>query len=68
MKDTSGFYKKVNENEWWFAPNAVYHRDYELHRDGNRDSIDGWIWYDKAPAEYIMWEYEQNNLEYGNNN
>jgi len=68
MKDTSGFYKKISETEWWYAPNAVYHKDYELHRDGNRESVDGWSWYDKAPAEYIMWEYEQNNLDNGNNN
>ena len=55
MKDTSGFYKKVNENEWWFATNGVYHKNYELHRDGNRQSIDGWEWHDKPPLEYLEW-------------
>jgi hypothetical protein len=61
MKDTSGFYKKISDTEWLYAPNAVYHKDYELHRDSNREPIDGWQWHDKAPAEYIVWEYEQNN-------
>ena len=55
MKDTSGFYKKVSDNEWWFAPNFVYHRDYELYRDGNRQAIDGWEWHDTAPLEYLEW-------------
>ena len=59
--DTSGFYKKVSDNEWWFAPNFVYHKDYTLERDGNRESIDGWEWYDEAPDKYILWEIKQNN-------
>jgi hypothetical protein len=50
----------------YYAPNAVHARDYSLEKDGNRESIDGWQWYEKAPAEYIIWEYEQNNLENGN--
>jgi hypothetical protein len=48
MEDTSGFYKYV-DGEWHYAPNFVYARDYELHRDGNREPIDGWAWYDKQP-------------------
>jgi hypothetical protein len=58
--DTSGFYKKVSDNEWWYAPNFVYHKNYELHREGNRESIDGWEWHDEAPHEYIIWEQSQN--------
>jgi hypothetical protein len=61
--DTSGFYKKVSDNEWWFAPNFVHHKDYTLKREGNRESIDGWEWHDKAPNEYKLWEYEQQNNE-----
>ncbi len=60
MEDTSGFYKKISDSEWWFAPNFVYHKDYELQRDGNRESIDGWEWFDEAPQEYLDW---LNNLE-----
>ena len=59
MEDTSGFYKKVSGNEWWFAPNFVYHKDYELHRDSNRESIDGWEWFDNAPQEYLDWVVRQ---------
>jgi hypothetical protein len=61
MKDTSGFYKEINKEEWWFAPNFVYHKDYTLERDGNRKPIDGWEWHDKAPLEYIEWENNQIN-------
>jgi hypothetical protein len=62
MKDTSGFYKKISNTEWWYAPNAVHAPSYTLQRDGNRESVDGWEWHDEAPAEYIVWEYEQNNI------
>ncbi len=60
-KDTSGFYKYVEEEQgWWYAPNFVYHKDYTLERNGNKREIDGWKWYDKAPKEYLDWK---NNLE-----
>jgi hypothetical protein len=59
--DTSGFYKKVSDNEWWFAPNFVYHKNYKLNREGNRESVDGWEWHDESPNEYKLWEYEQQN-------
>lgn len=50
MEDTSGFYKYDQESsQWLYAPNFVYSKDYELHRDGNRDPIDGWAWYDEQP-------------------
>jgi hypothetical protein len=65
--DTSGFYKETEEG-WFFAPNAVHAPEYTLERDGNREPIDGWQWYDKAPSEYIVWEYEQNNNNNNNNN
>jgi hypothetical protein len=60
MEDTSGFYKKVSDTEWYFAPNFVYSKDYTLERDGNRESIDGWNWHEQAPQEYIIWEYLNN--------
>lgn len=53
--ETSGFYKKEADNFWFFAPNFVYNKDYELERDGNRDAVDGWQWYDTAPEEYLAW-------------
>lgn len=62
MEDTSGFYKEVN-GEWWYAPNFVYHKDYTLGRDGNREEKDGWQWYDEAPQTYLDWLLEQENNE-----
>jgi hypothetical protein len=58
--DTSGFYKKVSDKEWWFAPNFVYHKNYTLERDGNRESVDGWEWHDKAPMDYLIYLTLQN--------
>jgi len=58
--DTSGFYKKTEEG-WFYAPRAVYAKDYELHRDGNKESIDGWEWCNTAPQEYLLWEISQQN-------
>lgn len=51
MEDTSGFYKQT-EVGWLFAPNFVYSKDYKLERNGNRESVDGWAWYDKKPLNY----------------
>jgi hypothetical protein len=59
--NTSGFYKKTSEDEWWYAPNYVYHKDYTLERTGNRESIDGWVWYETTPQEYLLWEINQQN-------
>lgn len=59
--DTSGFYKFDGE-QWFFAINYVYNKNYELTRDGNRETTDGWQWYDEAPQEYLSWIEEQNNL------
>ena len=48
-----GFYKFDGET-WFYAPNFVYAKDYSLEKDGNRESIDGWQWYDTAPNEYLI--------------
>jgi hypothetical protein len=50
-----GFYKKTESGEWWYAPNFVYHKEYTLERDGNRESVDGWEWHDEPPKEYLDW-------------
>jgi hypothetical protein len=63
MEDTSGFYKKYEDGDWIYAPNFVYSKDYTLERDGNREPIDGWNWYDEAPQEYIIWEYLNNQQQ-----
>jgi hypothetical protein len=60
MEYTSVFYKKYEDGDWIYAPNFVYSKDYTLERDGNREPIDGWNWYDEAPQEYIIWEYLNN--------
>jgi hypothetical protein len=59
--DTSGFYKKDGE-QWYFAPNFVYNRNYTLERTGNRNPVDGWEWHGKAPQEYIDWLFENGQL------
>ena len=38
-----GFYKFDGEN-WLYAPNFVYAKDYVLEKDGNREEVDGWKW------------------------
>jgi hypothetical protein len=60
--DKSGFYKKISDNEWWFAPNFVYSKNYTLERDGNRESVDGWEWHDEPPQEYVEWLSEQDDI------
>ena len=59
MENTSGFYKKISDAEWWFAPNSVNNKDYKLDRNGNRENIDGWEWHDVAPQEYLEWLEKQ---------
>ena len=60
MGDGSGFYKEYND-EWLYAPNFVYSKHYTLERDGNRESVDGWEWYDEAPEEFIIWQENYQN-------
>jgi hypothetical protein len=59
--ETSGFYKELEDGGWLYAPNFVYSKDYTLERNGNKESIDGWEWYDEAPVEYLIWEIKNNN-------
>jgi hypothetical protein len=52
MEDTSGFYK-YDEEQWFYAPNAVYAPTYTLLRefkDTYNYPVDGWNWYDEVPA------------------
>ena len=54
-----GFYKFDGEN-WLYAPNFVYGKDYILEKDGNREETDGWKWYDEEPLEYTVFKIKQN--------
>lgn len=54
-----GFYKKYEDGYWVYAPNFVCSKNYTLEKDGNRESTDGWEWFDEAPNEYLIWK---NNL------
>ena len=56
-----GFYKKDDNGSWLFAPNFVYAKDYVLEKDGNREEIDGWKWYDEEPIEYTIFKIKQEN-------
>jgi hypothetical protein len=66
MEDTSGFYKKFEDESWIHAPNFVYSKDYSLERNGNREETDGWKWYETAPTEYLLWEILNNQQLNGN--
>ena len=55
-----GFYKFDGEN-WYYAPNFVYAKDYVLEKDGNREETDGWKWYDTPPKEYLIWKFNNEN-------
>ena len=55
-----GFYKFDGEN-WYYAPNFVYAKDYILEKDGNREETDGWKWYDTPPQEYLIWKFNNEN-------
>lgn len=56
-----GFYKFDENGDWLFAPNFVYAKDYILEKDGNREDIDGWKWYDEEPIEYTIFKIKQEN-------
>ena len=43
-----GFYKKINDNEYLYAPNFVYGKGYTLEKTDNRVSVDGWVWCNSA--------------------
>jgi len=63
MENTAGFYKYDTESgQWFYAPNFVYSLNYSLEKEGNRESFDGWAWYDKAPEEFLKWEMNQTDL------
>jgi hypothetical protein len=50
-----GFYKET-EDGWFYAPNYVYSKDYELLKDKKDEyifPIDGWYWYDSEPDRFI---------------
>ena len=55
-----GFYKFDGEN-WLYAPHFVYAKDYSLEKDGNREEVDGWKWYDTPPQEYLIWKFNNEN-------
>jgi hypothetical protein len=56
MENTSGFYKKDENGEWFYAPNFVYGPNYSLtkeEKDTYQMPIEGWQWHDEAPQEYL---------------
>ena len=36
-------------------------KDYVLEKDGNREEVDGWKWYDTPPQEYLIWKFNNEN-------
>lgn len=63
MDTTAGFYKQ-DGTEWFYAPNFVYNKTFELlkeSKDQYNYPVDGWTWYDEAPQGFIDWKTEQEN-------
>jgi len=64
METTAGFYKLEDDN-WQYAPNAVYAPNFELVKE-NKDSytypVDGWEWYDESPIEEVP--IDINDIQY----
>jgi len=63
MENTKGFYKLDNDT-WLYAPNYVESTGFVLiaeDKDQYTYPIDGWVWYDNAPAGYI--DSQQNVLK-----
>lgn len=51
------FYKK--ENEEWLAGNIVKLPSGIVLNSDNKESVDGWEWYDEEPVEYTQWMLQQ---------
>lgn len=60
----SGFYK-WDGNELLYAPNFVYHKDYELHRDKRllTKPVDGWQWFDTRQEALDAFGLEEKPVE-----
>lgn len=66
MNDTSGFYKKENENTILFAPNFVESSDCSLYRESKDDysyPIDGWYWFDSREQAESFFNIPSTNPE-----
>lgn len=55
----AGFYKKDVNGVWMYAENKVlFPSGIELKRENHSEHVypvDGWVWYDTAPEEYVLW-------------
>lgn len=55
------FYKKDNNGNW-FKGSKVHLPNGVILTEENKQSIDGWEWYDTAPQEYIDYLEEQDEI------
>lgn len=56
METTAGFYKLFEDGGWVYAPNFVISPTFELFKEQHETytyPVDGWNWYDEAPAAYV---------------
>jgi hypothetical protein len=53
------FYKK--ENEIWWCAQVIALPSGVILNPGNKESIDGWQWYDTEPIEFTIWKIKQEN-------
>lgn len=51
------FYKEIGED--WIRGSIINLPDGNILNTDNRLEVDGWIWFDNPPQEYIDWEESQ---------
>jgi len=56
------FYKKFENGDWIKAPKVYLPNENKtVLNEDNKQSLNGFEWYDEDPQEYLDWEEEQKN-------
>lgn len=56
------FYKKIEKGDWIKAPKVYLPNENKtVLSEDNKQSLNGFEWYDEDPQEYLDWEEEQKN-------
>ncbi len=57
------FYKYEENNDKWVRGNMITLPNGDILSEDNKKEIDGWVWYDEEPQEYLDWK-EEKELEH----